>query len=270
MRPYLRLVPTNPAEATLITIPFSHYCEKARWALDLAGVAYREEGHVPALHMRATFGAGGKRTVPVLVTRDGVLDDSTAIVEYADRVATETGKLFPAGEAARAEVATLEERFDIELGPHIRRVLYFHLLPDRALTLSLMRHATPAWERGLLNIAFPVLRAVMRRKMRIDAPSAERSLTKVRRVFDDVAARLADGRRYLVGDHLTAADVTFAALIVPVTRPPEYPVPIPSADQLPDAARRLVEELAATPAGVFATRLYREHRPVTRSAYPAA
>ena len=31
---------------TLITIPISHYCEKARWALDRAGVAYRERAHL--------------------------------------------------------------------------------------------------------------------------------------------------------------------------------------------------------------------------------
>ena len=27
----------------LVTIPFSHYCEKARWALDLAQIPYREK-----------------------------------------------------------------------------------------------------------------------------------------------------------------------------------------------------------------------------------
>ena len=29
---------------TLVTIPFSHFCEKARWSLDAAGIAYPEEG----------------------------------------------------------------------------------------------------------------------------------------------------------------------------------------------------------------------------------
>ncbi len=30
----------------LLTIPISHYCEKARWALDRAGLDYVEERHV--------------------------------------------------------------------------------------------------------------------------------------------------------------------------------------------------------------------------------
>ena len=32
----------------LVTIPISHYCEKARWALERAGIAYREERHATA------------------------------------------------------------------------------------------------------------------------------------------------------------------------------------------------------------------------------
>ena len=31
----------------LITIRFSHYCEKARWALDRGRIAYEERSHLP-------------------------------------------------------------------------------------------------------------------------------------------------------------------------------------------------------------------------------
>jgi len=57
---------------TLVTIPFSHYCEKARWALDYTGYDYVEEGHVPVLHRIAVKLATSPCTsVPVLVTRGG-------------------------------------------------------------------------------------------------------------------------------------------------------------------------------------------------------
>ncbi|MEZ4340912.1 MAG: hypothetical protein R3B82_30175, partial [Sandaracinaceae bacterium] len=38
----------------LVTIAFSHYCEKARWALDLRRVPYRERRYLPAMHLLAT------------------------------------------------------------------------------------------------------------------------------------------------------------------------------------------------------------------------
>ena len=34
----------------LITIPMSHYCEKARWGLAHAGVEYVEEAHLQVFH----------------------------------------------------------------------------------------------------------------------------------------------------------------------------------------------------------------------------
>ena len=39
----------------LVTIGFSHFCEKGRWALDLANEDYTEEVHTPALHLSSTL-----------------------------------------------------------------------------------------------------------------------------------------------------------------------------------------------------------------------
>src|SRR3954470_17820273 len=68
----------------LFTIPISHYCEKARWALDRAGLAYVEERHVQGVHRFVSRRYGGVGTLPVLVTEDGVFNQSEWIVRYAD------------------------------------------------------------------------------------------------------------------------------------------------------------------------------------------
>ena len=57
---------SNTAPFILITMPHSHYSEKARWALDRLALPYREEPHVPMLHRLATTRNGGG-SVPVLV-----------------------------------------------------------------------------------------------------------------------------------------------------------------------------------------------------------
>ena len=67
----------DSALAVLITIPLSHYCEKARWALDRAALPYREEPHIPLIHRLATKRNDGG-TVPVLAHGIHRLTDSTA------------------------------------------------------------------------------------------------------------------------------------------------------------------------------------------------
>ena len=68
----------------LITIPFSHYCEKARWALDRVGIPYEERGHLPLFHYVATYPRARQRTVPILIDGKTVVRDSTDIVAWAD------------------------------------------------------------------------------------------------------------------------------------------------------------------------------------------
>jgi glutathione S-transferase len=79
----------------LITIPISHFCEKARWALDRTGLAYREEPHVQRLHRLYVRRAGGGHTAPVLVTKDGVLRESADIVAWADDRVDPADRLIP-------------------------------------------------------------------------------------------------------------------------------------------------------------------------------
>src|SRR5690349_6707964 len=73
------------ANARLVTISISHFCEKARWALDRAGIPYDEERHIQFAHILASKRAGGKGTTPVLVTTTGgVLTESADIVRWSD------------------------------------------------------------------------------------------------------------------------------------------------------------------------------------------
>jgi glutathione S-transferase len=245
----------------LLTIPFSHFCEKARWALDHAKVDYVEEGHVPGFHRIALRRAGSTKTsVPVLVADGHALDDSTEILAWADARAPAGRELYPKEQAARREVLALEEHFDEELGPHIRRVLYFYILPLRKVAFGLMDQRTPAWQRIALRAASPFLLRGMHRFMRIDARTAEESRERVFRVLDDVEARLAGGKRYLLGERFTAADLTLAALAGPAVSPAEHSVRFPATDSLPAAAQTLLREVQARPVAEYLRRMYREHR----------
>ncbi len=252
------------APLRLITIGFSHYCEKARWAVDRTELEYREDDHVPLFHWRATLGSGAKRTVPALVMPGRVLKESNDILRFCDEQLAPERRLFPEDAAARAEVEALVADFDRGLGPAIRRWLYFHLLPDRSVASELLTSTGPGWERSVTRTLFPVMRAMMRRGMKVDAAGAARSWQRVAATFDAVDARLADGRRYLVGDRFSAADLTFAALASVLVGPKERGFPVPDAGTRIPAIAAEIAAAKARPCGRFIARIYAEERPPAR------
>jgi glutathione S-transferase len=189
----------------LITIPPSHYCEKARWALDYLGVPYREEGHPPLLHRWAVKMAGGGYTTPVLVTSDKVLADSTDILQYLDTTYVEGWRPYPQDSQHRVEAEEMEELFDTRLGPHTRRIAYYHLLQHNDLFLESVLPGVGSGERLVFRVLMPAIRSLMRRAMRINPESTDRSLERVRTIFATVDELLGGGRTFLVGDNFSAA-----------------------------------------------------------------
>lgn len=246
----------------LITIPFSHYCEKARWALDRCGIAYEEEGHLPVFHYLATRRAGGKRTVPVLVDGDTVVPDSTDIIAWAD--AKRPATLIPI--AGAREVLDIEDDLDNHFGPATRRWAYYHLLPnhdaDRYITAGV-----PRWERTLLKVTRPIAVSYLKRGLKIDDAGVERSRKKIEDTLARVEQIIGDGRRYIAGDRFTVADLTFAALAAPIMLPANHPVQSFDESLFGETARAQIRDWRERPAGQFALRVYAdERRAVARAA----
>jgi glutathione S-transferase len=248
--------------ARLVTIPISHYCEKARWALDRAGVPYAEDAHLQGFHVIVSKRAGGSGTTPVLVTEDaGVLGESADVVAYADAHGPPELGLYGDGPGDREEILALQRDFDEDLGPHGRLWMYQHLLDRPDLAKEYGCTGVPGWERRALPVLFGVMGRFISRKLGVNAEAAVESERRVDATFDRVAERLADGRPYLVGERFTAADLAFAALAGAVLMPPQWGVPLPQPDELPPVAEAKVRALREHPAGRFALRMFERERP---------
>ncbi len=196
----------------------------------------------------------------MLVTGDTVLADSTDILQYLDTTYDGGWRPYPQDPQLRVEAEEMEELFDTRLGPHTRRLAYFHLLQHKDLFLKSVLPGVGRGESFVFRALRPAVCSLMRRAMRINPDSADRSLERVRTVFSTVAELLGDGRTFLIGESFSAADLTFAALAAPVLLPRNYGSPLPSLEQVPAEMLAQIEEFRTTPAGVFAMRIYRDHR----------
>jgi glutathione S-transferase len=250
----------------LHTISFSHYTEKVRWCLDRLGVAYEEVPNVGILGVLVTG-----RTVPALEVPPGLtrIGDSPRILrylwgEFAGRLPTERTRFLEPTSAA----LELEQRFDRRLGNDVRVWAYSHIFRRRDLTLrswGIEEPQIPAWQRAALRLGSPVLVFAVRRMLGVSPARGERALARTRETFDEVDRMLADGRRYLLSDSLTFADITFASLAALAVLPPEYAGRSLrgrrlTLDDLDAGWRAEVEAFRQRPAGQFVLRLYREER----------
>ena len=242
----------------LLTIPISHYCEKARWALDRLGLPYVEERHLQVFHYWRSYRLSGGPNVPVLVDDGTPIADSTAILKHLDRYADPASRLYP--EQGRKAVEELEDLFDETLGIESRRWVYFHALQSRGMALGTSSQGVPRWQAVAAPLCYPLLKGFIRRKLDVSAMTVSAGLERARAVIAQVDAALSDGRPFLVGDRFTAADLALACMMAPFLMPPEYGVRLPRPAEVSPSMRATIEEMRATRAGRHALHLYRTQR----------
>jgi glutathione S-transferase len=199
----------------------------------------------------------GGKTTPILVTEDGTFLDSTNCLKYLDSIASEDNKIYPTQVERRKKVEDLEELFDEQLGVLTRLWGYSHVISNPKLVQKAWCRNVPWIERALFPVVFPKTRNLACKKFNIIPESAVEAREKIQTIFQQVSNILADGRLYLVGDKLSAADITFAALAAPTIAPPEHPTRR-SLDELPIDMVKDINQFRKTPAGQFVLRLYRE------------
>jgi len=192
-------------------LQISHYVEKVRWALDYKQVPHIRHSLLPGLHaIKAKLLTGDTSTAPVLTIDGRSIGDSTRIIAAIEERWPQP-PLYPEPRGRLRRALELEEFFDEELGPHIRRAFYQELLPHPELVVPLFTYGRPRAARALLRAGFPMLLVAMRQRFEISAESAAASRAKMVAAMDRLEREISPSG-YLVGDSFTVADLTAAAL----------------------------------------------------------
>jgi len=237
-QPDLAVTARKVGRAQLLTIPYSHYCEAAKFALDMSGVvAFDEVRYPPFAHLLPTLAtrlpAGAKRvavdsssvagsatSVPLLALADGtVLRDTWEILAYVSAQRPELG-------AVRPSFRTL---LDQEFGPLSRQSAYGLLLKPQhyAAWSRLITHDTGLLWRVFWRLAGGRLTKMMSGHFHTaDEKKVAECEVSLLASFDEVWAAVQQltppGAEFIGGATPGLADIAVASLVAAKTLPGEY------------------------------------------------
>jgi glutathione S-transferase len=236
----------------LYTFAASHFSEKARWALDHAGVTYQEHRLLPGLHVLAVRRLAPRTSVPVLVNGAEVVQGSSAIVARAEQLGHR--RLTPDDEASARDI---EARADKIIGRGIQRIYYSFLFDHPRELTALWAQDGPRWAGAFYRLTLPLLRGRVHALYRVTEAGVVEAKEELARFVAELDRRL-ERHDYLVGDTFSRADLTVAALLAPMVMPPEHVVRWP--DPPHPALAAPGRPFAGCPTWNHVLRMYREHR----------
>lgn len=237
----------------------SHYNEKVRWALDLKRWPHRRVALVPGFHVARAGWVSGQTALPILVLDGRVLVDSTRIIAELERLRPDP-PLYPADPQARARALALEEHFDEEVAPDLRRLFWATWLDHPALCARMATDGCGAITRGVFRGLLPLLRPLFRRDMGMSRADLDGARARLGGHFDRLEAELGPSG-FLVGEAFSVADLTAAAVMTALVRPPGFPYPLP--EPWPPELLELRAGLSARPGWRWVEETYARHRPAS-------
>ncbi|MGK0500706.1 MAG: glutathione S-transferase [Oceanicoccus sp.] len=235
----------------------SHYCEKARWALDLAGVDYSVNLLSPLKHAKTAKRMGAKSSaLPILQCELDLIQGSANIIAWANKQASLSGDSVL---SITDESIDMEKRLDNILGVHVRRWFYSESIVDcPEIVKPVFAYGSGLIDRVLLSLAWPTVTATMIKRMDLGADQEIESRGIVEAELDWLDSLLVDGRPFLLGDSLSNADLAAASLMAPMFAPEAHPAS--AVLTLPPRAKVLANQWSVRPFAKWLNELYLKNR----------
>ena len=246
---------------TLISLGPSHYCELARWVLDLSGISYQEKFYAPGKHVKAIRRHGGRSTVPLLYSQEGQFIDSGQIIDFALSHTDQGKSLLPQDSLKSSQCMQLLEGFREEMAPAVRILIYDLLIKDPAIMYRLLSINLTWSDRLVIRLIVSKIINILKNSLPINDETVKQSIVIVEQQFSKIEDLLSnsDGP-YILGHSLTIADIGFVALASPLVWPQTYGTPLPAFNMLPLRAQDAITGYRHHAAGRYIQEIYKQHR----------
>lgn len=212
----------------LVVFAISHYCEKARWALDYLGIEHTVKHIAPGAHRKFAENLGAPVTsLPILVLGDQAdakfVQGSSAIISWAEANKPDgTPSLTPA--TNQQEAMDIEQRLDDVMGVHVRRYYYSEALVDYPQTVRpVFTKDLPLFQKWFVSAAWGTIRKLMIQSMDLGHEQGLQSRRLVETELDWLDSMLVDGRSFYSGDSFSRTDIAAASLLAPLILPEQHP-----------------------------------------------
>ncbi len=234
----------------------SHFNEKARWALDYKQIPHLRHSVIAGFHIPVARRLSGQNMLPILRLGGSTLHGSDCILSALEQTYPEP-RLFPEDPKQRERAIEIQAYFDTEVAPSLRRVFWSTYIVHPSLCAKMATDGFGPVVRWLWRVTFPLALPLYRRNMGLYDEQITQAYKNIRGYFDYLEREIGSSG-YLVGDCFGVADLTAAAVMTAIIRPPEfsYPLPEPWSEEL----RELRESIARYPACDWVLDIYKKHR----------
>jgi glutathione S-transferase len=210
----------------LYQFEFSPYSEKVRLILDYKGLDYQKIEVTPGVGQVEIYRISGQRQLPVLKDGSTVVADSTEIALYLDRKYPEK-PILPSDPVARSQCLIWEEWADSTLAKKSRLPILDYIKSDAGMRGALLPSQTPDVVKTLLNSLPGEVFEFLGSGIGISKEVISKANKNLRDTLDNLNTILVY-KPYLVGDSLSLADLTVAALTIGIKSPPGDYLDIPA------------------------------------------
>jgi len=256
---YQRTVPT------LISSAINGNSEIARWVLDINQIKHDKvicnPGFFTNFSYKYTRDNQAKNS-PVYLQTDKLIYGSKSIIHLFDQQIPNDRKLFPTDLVNQDLVDSYYNTFTEKMDKYIWQYLFCELFQSKKNTKTFFKKNATVKQKIAYFFKFRSIKKSFIADYEIKELNSIIPFVEIEKMFNEIDKLLADGRHYLVGNKISAADIALASITAPLILPVEYGGTALNFSEISEELRDQIFKFRARPTGQFVMKLYQTDRPI--------